>query len=344
MPASHSHSQDASTSRIPTLDGWRGVAILLVLCNHILPQSNLSFLGVDGVNIFFVLSGYLITTKLREERAQTGRISLISFYRRRFFRLMPSVWLYLAFLALTGRLYLKEALACIFFFRQFVDFGIWHGATGHFWTLSVEEDFYLLWPTLLIMLGEWWALLLGAAMVCLIGSGVVSGTPLLLMERFEIMPLMIGCLTAYLPKRQFIPARLHKTLLFASLATLALCLFTIHAQYLPLSELVLIAFAIWSTGQDVSNLVTILLDNKVISWIGTISYSLYVWQGALIVWRGGPVWYPVTRFAVPVLGASLIYLAIERPCIEFGNHLARKRTTNHILRPDPRLLGNPTNF
>src|SRR5271168_2582322 len=111
MPASHSHSQDASTSRIPTLDGWRGVAILLVLCNHILPQSNLSFLGVDGVNIFFVLSGYLITTKLREERAQTGRISLISFYRRRFFRLMPSVWLYLAFLALTGRLYLKEALA-----------------------------------------------------------------------------------------------------------------------------------------------------------------------------------------------------------------------------------------
>lgn len=308
-------------NRIPTLDGWRGIAILLVLAEHFIPHRTPYLVGTHGVNIFFVLSGYLITTKLREERAKQGGIDLKRFYVRRFFRLMPTAWLYLAFLAIAGRLYLREAFACVFFYRQFADFGASHWVTGHFWTLSVEEDFYLVWPIVLVLLGDWWAMILGIGFVAFIGSGAAPGSLLFMLNRFEFMPLLVGCLTAYLPRALTIPARLHKSLLAISIATLVLCASTIHQMYVPLSELIVIAFAVWSTGQGVSRFALLALNNKAISWLGVISYTLYVWHGMLVVPSGGFMWYPITRFAIPVLGASALYLAIERPCIRIGNRL-----------------------
>jgi len=93
---------------IPTLEGWRAIAILLVLADHAMVEiashsatlNNLRF-GQHGVNLFFALSGYLITTRLLNEKAQTGRVSLRRFYRRRAFRILPAV---LPALALIGTL------------------------------------------------------------------------------------------------------------------------------------------------------------------------------------------------------------------------------------------------
>ena len=75
--------------RIPTLDGWRAIAITMVIAQHY----GLAEIGRHGVGIFFVLSGYLITTNLIREREHNGAIDLRSFYIRRFFRLMPCAWL-----------------------------------------------------------------------------------------------------------------------------------------------------------------------------------------------------------------------------------------------------------
>src|SRR5580692_4954116 len=90
-------------TRIRTLDGWRGIAILLVLVSHYSPlNSALSVHGVGqhGVAIFFVLSGFLITTLLCEERSKNGVIDLRAFYKRRFFRLAPGAWCYLVSIVL----------------------------------------------------------------------------------------------------------------------------------------------------------------------------------------------------------------------------------------------------
>jgi peptidoglycan/LPS O-acetylase OafA/YrhL len=149
--------------RIPALDGWRGIAIALVLFDHL--QAALAGgywrpwmqTGQHGVTIFFVLSGFLITSKLVEGPA--GQVDFKSFYIRRFFRLMPVAWVYLAVLWLAGAISDEhwisggEITSCIFFFRNF--FGPGRGLyAAHFWSLSIEEQFYLIWPCLLLFAGR----------------------------------------------------------------------------------------------------------------------------------------------------------------------------------------------
>jgi peptidoglycan/LPS O-acetylase OafA/YrhL len=146
-------------NRIPTLDGWRGIAILLVLFDHI--QHSLlnryaepwTQTGQHGVTIFFVLSGFLITSRLLE-----GPSDLKRFYLRRFWRLMPVAWTYIASLLLLDRLTgvhfvsLSGVSACLFFYRNFGG-NSGSAITGHFWSLSLEEQFYLVWPCVLLLAG-----------------------------------------------------------------------------------------------------------------------------------------------------------------------------------------------
>ena len=150
---------------VPALDGLRGIAITLVLLLH-LPGVR-AFGGFIGVDVFFVLSGYLITSLLLREFGQTGTVSLPRFYMRRFLRLMPALWALL--LGTLAALWLLDASA----FREALPeapwallyVGNWAGGFGraldwflHTWSLAVEEQFYLLWPALL-----WWCMARGGA-------------------------------------------------------------------------------------------------------------------------------------------------------------------------------------
>jgi peptidoglycan/LPS O-acetylase OafA/YrhL len=147
---------------IPGLDGVRAIAVILVLFCHsvIFDQfSDLHYIGVGagytGVTVFFVLSGYLITTLLLREEEQTGRISLRLFYIRRALRLFPALWAYLLVLALIKLIRglpndpWHSFVTSLFYVRNLVGRG---HATGHLWTLSIEEQFYLLWPLALVSL------------------------------------------------------------------------------------------------------------------------------------------------------------------------------------------------
>src|SRR5579863_5096023 len=150
--------------RIPTLDGWRAVAIIGVVCAHITwPNPSLSNFfgnGALGVQLFFALSGFLITTRLLEEYDQTGRISWRNFYIRRAFRILPPAFFVILALAILGLLLhiipmsTDQLAASAFFYRNYFAGKVgssWY--TGHFWSLAVEEHFYLLWPLILVAVG-----------------------------------------------------------------------------------------------------------------------------------------------------------------------------------------------
>src|ERR1700680_1591869 len=136
--------------RIPGLDGIRALSILLVLFAHLADGvSPWSQYGGFGVESFFVLSGFLITWLLCLEEDKRGVISLPSFYARRALRILPPAFLYIAAASILGLFGLanvarNEPLYCIFFIRNLMANGGQH--LGHFWSLAIEEQFYLLWP------------------------------------------------------------------------------------------------------------------------------------------------------------------------------------------------------
>jgi len=150
---------------IPSLEGIRAVAVMIVFIAHCGLQHLVP--GGFGVTIFFFLSGYLITTLLRREYEQTGTISLRAFYLRRVYRIFPPLYLVLGILIAldatgvigNGDLPLKAVLAQVFHFTNYymVTFSPAESAplvtyTGPFWSLAVEEHFYLFFPLCLLLL------------------------------------------------------------------------------------------------------------------------------------------------------------------------------------------------
>ncbi|MBV8072845.1 MAG: acyltransferase, partial [Acidobacteriaceae bacterium] len=152
------------TEYIPTLDGWRAVAIGMVIAYHasMVPfgtveayRSSWAYLlrfGHIGVALFFGISGFLITTLLLREEARNGRISLSKFYIRRCFRILPAYYALLGSITILGLITSRaELMSSLCFVRNYIHEGAGGGSyvTGHLWSLAVEEHFYLLWPGLL---------------------------------------------------------------------------------------------------------------------------------------------------------------------------------------------------
>ena len=166
-PAGPTGGKSATRTFRGDIEGLRAVAVIVVIFDHLLGWPSGGFIGVD---IFFVISGFLITSLLLKEHARTGRISLVGFYRRRIRRILPVSLLVLVVTVAIGYLLLPGARA----FSTLWD-GVysalfvanWHFAavgTGylqatnavsplqHYWSLAVEEQFYFVWPFLLIVI------------------------------------------------------------------------------------------------------------------------------------------------------------------------------------------------
>lgn len=207
--------------RIPGLDFLRALAVFLVLADHagiVPPGMPLLLNGAVGVQIFFVLSGFLITWMLLDETQRDGRIHLIDFYRRRFARLMPVFYAYV----LLGALLLMAAhkpipwpavgssLVYVLNYYQAMT-----GAATHFlshcWSLAVEEQFYFLWPmTLILLMRLGWrldtsiavsVLLIWVYRAALQLSGSASDEYLYRALETRADQLLIGCLLAVLLKK-----------------------------------------------------------------------------------------------------------------------------------------------
>lgn len=326
---------------IPTLDGWRGIAVLLVLVDHVryalhAEASPGVATGQHGVTIFFVLSGFLITSKLMDEMDTTGSVDLRKFYVRRFFRLMPAAWVFLLFVAMEAAISDRSAtaargiLSSLFFWRNYAYlFGPDHGLTGHFWSLSIEEQFYLIWPFLMVITGRRtirWVAVAGVIAIAL--YRFVSWDRLIQLPLWKICgthlradALLIGCAAAlFLPR---IKSYLRAWMALPLLAALIAC-FVHYRALIPASESLIIAALLLVTSQCRSAVFQV-LDWKPLAFLGTISYGVYLWQQLLMleVYGGGS---PYLSFAFFAGAVTASYLFIEKPLMERGRMLTRRKS------------------
>lgn len=213
------HSDSTSTPKktpghLPSLDGIRAVSILLVLLGHVggtqgLPRLDL---GVGdyahlGVVVFFVISGFLITSLLLSEHETHGRISLKLFYARRSLRIFPASYAYVAtlvVLTLLGIIHVpaRHIWYAVTYMVNYLPDASWQ--VGHLWSLSVEEQFYLFWPGLFVVFRPKEALKIAVAVVLLgpvariAAWFLLKGTPYYDLSLFPTVAdsLATGCVLA----------------------------------------------------------------------------------------------------------------------------------------------------
>jgi peptidoglycan/LPS O-acetylase OafA/YrhL len=297
-----------ASRRIPALDGLRGVSITLVLLGHLagtrhfLMLSSFAMfgdLGNLGVCVFFVISGFLITTLLNDEQVTERRIDLAAFYRRRAYRILPAAGLYLLALAVLAattagdRLSWPDWLHALTFTTNYHQHRAWN--VGHLWSLSVEEQFYLLWPATIALLGRRHSLRLAA--------GAVALAPLCRVCAWLLWPdardgigetfptvmdaIAVGCVLAgsasWLGERASYRRFLASRLFVAVPCVVLVCNAFDRSPsfFLPVGMTVrcigIAAIVHWSVLRT-NKVVTSVLDSPPLRFVGRISYSLYLWQ------------------------------------------------------------------
>jgi peptidoglycan/LPS O-acetylase OafA/YrhL len=351
---------------LATLDGWRAVAIILVLLDHdkiyrLAGFSNvwLHDNGGMGVDVFFALSGLLICTRLLMEERQTGSISLKKFYIRRFFRIQPAALVYLAavsLMMLKGVLYRAYGgvFAALLLVRNYfplhsyrVD---WY--TAHFWSLSVEEHFYLLLPaSLLIFKQHRLKFLLGLAVVLRVWQAVVHRHASLQFgwdpqyhTDVALPGILLAASMAVLLARPRVAEWSEKWLnpYVIIPLTMVFC-YLVTRSFNPIfevSRICLLPILVVSTMLHPKTLVSRFLDLAPLRFIGRISYSVYLWQMLFFVARMplpsphsdvlGRIQESWMRFPATIIAALASYYFVEKPLIKVGHKLASYKSKTKL--------------
>jgi len=340
--------------RIPAFDGWRGIAILLVLVDHAAELTHSGIIhkvtrvGATGVGLFFALSGFLITSRLLEEHGRSGKIDLKKFYIRRAFRLLPPTMMYLTVLAILTVLGViavtrEQWFSSLFFYRNYIPAAIESSGwfTAHFWSLNIEEHFYLLWPALLLLTRRrlFVPITLAfsvAAWRYTAGHCEMFSTDLWFPGRTDVRldSLLWGCILAMVMCDPGLRRRISGYFtgaVFLLLTAIDVISNVLHGKhdYSPYEPLILALIVVWPVLRP-SNTLSVLLEWEPLKWVGRLSYSLYVWQQLWLLFPG--VAAPFGRFQHLPLNlcavfatASLSYYLIEKPMIGLGHRLTSAR-------------------
>ena len=313
----------------PGLEGLRGIAILMVFAFH-LPWGAFRA-GSYGVTIFFVLSGFLITTILTRELDSKGRIDFRYFYERRARRLLPALvgvvagYLVLLAVVLKGpELWWPSAWPVLAYVSNYATIlGRDLGHLTHTWSLAVEEHFYLLWPALLVWIPRQhrWRTVLGATALFTLWRGAIAlGASSDARVEFgtdaNAFALLIGATLAIgrVEGRIGRGSRIGTALALAALIGIAnLRIHFTHPSFrwgvIPVAALSAIAIA-GATSEIIP-----WLELRPLRWLGRISYGLYLWHFVLISlpWETWPFRPLLWQIVVPLLVAGLSWRFIERP-------------------------------
>ncbi len=324
--------------------------------------------GRLGVQVFFVISGFLITTLLLKEEQRYGQISLAGFYKRRALRILPVYFFYILIVAVVfswmglNSIPASTYLSALTFTARL--WGSWGGASwplGHFWSLAIEEQFYLIWPVVLVFSG----VRMGGRI--LVPALILMAPMLRFLARDKTIVDMIfpmqgdciafGCLLALAFIRR--PSQMQRLFQYhphlGRLGALAL-IYLQRIVVIPLSQLHYDTAAVqywfpvfWPTLQCIGiayligSLTTVhhglsykLLNLEPIQWIGRLSYSLYIWHQMFMLrermtlipdnwlfakWIGS---FPQNVIAAFVL-ATLSYYFLEKPILSLKDRIEKNR-------------------
>jgi len=354
-------SQKPIRGYLPTLDGWRAVAILIVLfghdsIHHLGPLSTLWLeqRGDRGVQLFFALSGILICSRLLDEEEIRGRIDIRGFYIRRVCRIQPAALAYLA--VISGlmilnviRRDLKEVLSAVLLARNILPLHpveAWY--TAHYWSLSVEEHFYLLLPGFLVLFRKNRIRVLAPLVVLLeIWRYLVLTHPRLqfgwnlsFRTDMAVQGILVAALAALLLRRSNVMEwcvrwlRPWTAILFAAVIWAAT---DIHqGRFNHFAMICTFPPLIVSTMLHPNSATGRFLELPSMRFLGRISYSLYLWQ--MLFFVSYPKLQPPhshllvllqntwLRYLVTLLLSLLSYYLLEKPMIRLGHRLAKPVT------------------
>jgi len=298
------------------LDALRAFAVGAVLIEHFFPTTSSIYKfwewGGAGVRLFFVISGFLITGILlsyretAEQQDLKRTKALKMFYIRRFIRIFPIYYLTLAITAILGVQYVRETLGWHLSYTSNIFFSItndWHGPVAHLWSLSVEEQFYLVWPLFILFLPKVWIksfLLIiisigfsSRLIFSLMGANLIASNSLTF-QCFDF--LGVGGLIAYtrLYSNEFNKSTIKIARVAGMVCTLGLLPFYHMLGLFPLNlwlsvmysiaRMVSFAWIVAQTSQGFSGLLGKILGFAPISYIGKISYGIYLYHNFLRFW------------------------------------------------------------
>jgi peptidoglycan/LPS O-acetylase OafA/YrhL len=293
---------------LPVLDGLRAVSILFVLLGHVLLRERPTpairdlgqYSGSHGVSVFFVISGYLITLLLLREERRDGSISLKNFYIRRVLRIFPAFYAYLlvfACLAATGFILgvpWHDYVASAFYIRNIS--GRAH-ETSHLWSLSLEEQFYLIWPTVVVIVAARRRLgMLAVAMLAitawrtyLVVTGRTNWVKLYIRPDQRMDTILVGCALALMTggeRFERLSAAVLERTWFVTAVVAGLAAWFVLAWRIPYVgsvehtvTAILIALIVHWLLRNPTAPAARLLQVSALLYIGRLSYSLYIWQG-----------------------------------------------------------------
>lgn len=348
-PLGSTASTRPEAHRLAFLDGWRAIAVALVVTSHVTGFRHDPLLlkqiarwlpvGEVGVLIFFFISGFVISRSALGEIARTGDFSISAFYTRRFFRIIPPLALYLAVCLVLGGLGVVRfrpgnALPAFLYVCNIGPVGNCEWLGGHTWSLAYEEQFYLLFPALLTLFllrrAPFWPYLCGA----LIFASMPLFFPLGYAGPFDF-PVTYGLFGAgFLAARNegaivpLIRRYAWPAFLTAAAIVLAAPLFlpwpALATPY-PLAYLLAIPVMVLASGATGFAGV---LTNPVLRYLGRISYGIYLWQELATsdLFRHRPLIVEIVAVLGVVVLCALLYEAMETPLIALGHRLSKRVT------------------
>jgi peptidoglycan/LPS O-acetylase OafA/YrhL len=337
--------------RVDALDGWRALAVIIVIVFHLVTHSSVnsrmpqfvisSAHGDIGVYIFFVISGYVICDVLKREREAYGRISLIAFYLRRCFRILPALWCYLITIVILVHfgvieLPLRFVMRAAGFACNVSDCW-WY--VGHTWSLAYEEQFYLIFPLTFVLAlrrpqyKRLYALAAAGLPFCVImlyhfKHGQIA------YYLFVCELLLFGILLSLFSNEIYkILIRIPSFLLLSLMCFSIVLIFVvglspdsaIRTGLLAIVIGPLIAFVLYSTSHFPSTLHNF-FSSRPMCLVGRMSYGIYLWQQlANGNWTGmGPSFYGV-GIVVTVGVAWISFSYLETPLNHVGASIAQRQ-------------------
>jgi peptidoglycan/LPS O-acetylase OafA/YrhL len=354
------------SERIPSLDGLRALSIAIVVASHRAeiydpkdPRFNAAWAilanGQIGVSIFFVISGFLITSLLLGESDRNGRISLRDFYLRRALRILPPYYVFLVSILIAVRIGwivvpYKEWLASALFYWNYAPFAkSWW--LGHTWSLCVEEQFYLIWPLILVFLG------IGAARKTALW--IVFLAPLIRIGTYFLLPafrekltfflstradaLMIGCLLALCgaepwfaslwerANRAWVPLACAAFIFAGSPVLFSVFHFNYQMTIGYSLEALCIGVLLTWVVRNPSVGAARVLNLKPVVFMGVLSYSIYLWQQPFARNQGVTVTQMPYNLLMILMFALLSFYGIERPALRFRKWSQHTRPSEPLV-------------